>query len=74
MRVVDPKASQDTRTKIQETMLGTQVLDAGHFPEIRFQLVYRAHLSLGDRTQSIAENERWNDRRESRGNWDRGAK
>lgn len=37
MRVIDPEASQGTRTKIQETMLGAQVLDADHFPEIRFQ-------------------------------------
>ena len=37
MRVLDPEASQDTRAKIQETMLGTQVLDTEHFPEIHFQ-------------------------------------
>jgi len=37
MRVLDPEVSQDTRAKIQETMLGPQVLDADHVPEIRFQ-------------------------------------
>lgn len=37
LRVLDPEASDSTRTQIQETMLGTQVLDANHFPEIRFQ-------------------------------------
>ena len=37
MNVLDPEASQDTRAKIQETMLGPQVLDAEHFPDIRFQ-------------------------------------
>ncbi len=37
LRVLDPEASDSTRAQIQETMLGTQVLDVGHFPEIRFQ-------------------------------------
>src|SRR5690348_918487 len=37
LRVLDPEASDSTRAQIQETMLGTQVLDADHFPEIRFQ-------------------------------------
>lgn len=37
LRVMDTEASSDTRAKIQETMLGTQVLDADHFPEIHFQ-------------------------------------
>jgi polyisoprenoid-binding protein YceI len=35
--VLDPKASANTRTKIQETMLGREVLDANQFPEITFQ-------------------------------------
>lgn len=37
LRVSDPEVSDDTRAQIQKTMLGTQVLDADHFPEIRFQ-------------------------------------
>lgn len=36
LRVLDPEASDSTRTQIQETMLGKQVLDADHFPEIHF--------------------------------------
>jgi polyisoprenoid-binding protein YceI len=39
LRVLDPEASDSTRAQIQETMLGTQVLDADHFPEIHFQSV-----------------------------------
>jgi|SRR5882724_614070 len=37
LRVLDPEASASTRAQIQETMMGTQVLDADHFPEIYFQ-------------------------------------
>jgi polyisoprenoid-binding protein YceI len=37
MRVLDPKASDDDRAQIQREMLGIKVLDAAHFPEIRFQ-------------------------------------
>jgi polyisoprenoid-binding protein YceI len=37
LRVMDPEVSDSTRAQIQETMLGAQVLDADHFPEIRFQ-------------------------------------
>jgi polyisoprenoid-binding protein YceI len=37
MRVLDPEASQDTRTQIQKTMQGPEVLDADRFPEVRFQ-------------------------------------
>jgi polyisoprenoid-binding protein YceI len=37
LRVLDPEASDTTRAQIQETMLGAQVLDADHFPEIHFQ-------------------------------------
>lgn len=37
LRVLDPEVSGDTRAQIEKTMLGTQVLDADHFPEIRFQ-------------------------------------
>jgi polyisoprenoid-binding protein YceI len=37
LRVLDPEVSDSTRAQIQETMLGNQVLDADHFPEIHFQ-------------------------------------
>jgi polyisoprenoid-binding protein YceI len=37
LRVLDPDASQDTRAKIQTTMLGAEVLDSARFPEIYFQ-------------------------------------
>jgi polyisoprenoid-binding protein YceI len=37
LRVLDPEASESARAQIQETMLGTQALDANHFPEIRFR-------------------------------------
>lgn len=39
LRVRDPEASADTRAKIQETMLGPQVLDADRFPEIHFRSI-----------------------------------
>ena len=37
LRVLDPEASTDTRAKVQETMLGPEVLDTGRFPEIDFK-------------------------------------
>jgi polyisoprenoid-binding protein YceI len=37
MSVLDPEASADTRAQVQKTMLGPQVLDTEHFPEIHFQ-------------------------------------
>jgi polyisoprenoid-binding protein YceI len=37
LRVLDPEVSEGTRTQIQDTMQGVQVLDVAHFPEIRFQ-------------------------------------
>jgi polyisoprenoid-binding protein YceI len=37
LRVLDAEASADTRAQVQKTMLGPQVLDAEHFPEIHFQ-------------------------------------
>ncbi|MFZ1918544.1 MAG: YceI family protein [Terriglobales bacterium] len=37
LRVLDPEVSEGTRAQIQDTMQGNQVLDVGHFPEIRFQ-------------------------------------
>jgi polyisoprenoid-binding protein YceI len=37
MSVLDPEASADTRSQIQKTMLGPQVLDTERFSEIHFQ-------------------------------------
>jgi polyisoprenoid-binding protein YceI len=37
LRVLDPEVSDSTRAQIQQTMVGTQVLDADRFPEIHFQ-------------------------------------
>jgi len=37
LRVLDTEASSDTRAKIQETMLGNQVLDADRYSEIHFR-------------------------------------
>jgi len=37
LRVLDPEASTETRAKIQATMLGPQVLDTEHYPEIHFK-------------------------------------
>ena len=36
LRVVDPDASANDRAQVQMRMLGPEVLDAGRFPEIRF--------------------------------------
>jgi len=37
LRVVDPEASEGTRTKIQSTMQSADVLDIGRFPQIHFR-------------------------------------
>ena len=37
MRVLDPEISVDKRAEIQQTMEGTAVLDAAHFPEISYR-------------------------------------
>lgn len=37
LRVLDSGDSKDTRAKIQNTMLSSQVLDVDHFPEIHFE-------------------------------------
>ena len=37
MQVLDPKVSDKDRAEIQRTMLGSDVLDAARYPEIRFQ-------------------------------------
>ncbi len=37
MRVLDPKLSPDKRAEVQQRMLGPEVLDVAHFPEIVFE-------------------------------------
>ena len=37
LRVLDPDASEDTRTQVQKTMLGPEVLDSDRLPEIHFR-------------------------------------
>jgi polyisoprenoid-binding protein YceI len=37
LRVLDPEANDETRAKVQENMLGHEVLDAQRFAEIRFR-------------------------------------
>ena len=37
LQVLDPEVAEGTRAQIQDTMQGSQVLDVGHFSEIRFQ-------------------------------------
>jgi polyisoprenoid-binding protein YceI len=37
LQVLDPEVSERTRAQIQDTMNGIQVLDVGHYPEIRFR-------------------------------------
>lgn len=37
MRVLDPKASDNERSKVQQAMEGPRVLDVARFPAIRFQ-------------------------------------
>jgi hypothetical protein len=64
MQVLDPKVSEEDRTKIQATMLGPEVLDSARFPEIRFrstgieaksdsQWAVRGHLELHGATQPV---------------------
>lgn len=49
LRVVDPDASANDRAQIQMRMLGPEVLDAGRFPEIRFD----------SEAAELAESDRW---------------
>lgn len=37
MRVLDPQLPADKRRQVQERMLGPEVLDSSHFPEITFE-------------------------------------
>jgi len=36
MKVMDPEESEDHKAEVQRTMLGAEVLDVEHFPEIHF--------------------------------------
>jgi len=65
LRVLDAEESSETRAKIQGTMLGSQVLDAEHFPEIRFQSsklepkgadhwIVRGNLALHGKTHPVS--------------------
>jgi polyisoprenoid-binding protein YceI len=65
LKVLDPEISEGTRTQIQDTMNGIQVLDAAQFPEIRFQStsvepngpghwIAHGHLTLHGRERPIA--------------------
>jgi polyisoprenoid-binding protein YceI len=36
LKVIDPGESEKERNEVQATMLGDQVLDAGHYPQIKF--------------------------------------
>jgi hypothetical protein len=44
LRVLDPGLSPQDREQVQGRMLGPEVLDANHFPEIRFQSVTVQHV------------------------------
>jgi YceI-like domain len=43
MRVLDPELPVDKRRQIQERMLGPEVLDSSHFPEITFESTHVEH-------------------------------
>lgn len=43
MRVLDPKLPPDKRRQVQERMLGPEVLDSNHFPEIIFESTHVEH-------------------------------
>lgn len=43
MQVLDPKLSPDKRRQVQERMLGPEVLDSTHFPEIIFESTHVEH-------------------------------
>jgi len=43
MRVLDPQLSPDKRRQVQERMLGPEVLDSTHFPEIIFESTHVEH-------------------------------
>jgi polyisoprenoid-binding protein YceI len=43
MRVLDPQLPPDKRRQVQERMLGPEVLDSTHFPEIIFESTHVKH-------------------------------
>jgi polyisoprenoid-binding protein YceI len=43
MHVLDPKLPPDKRQQVQERMLGPEVLDSAHFPEIIFESTHVEH-------------------------------
>lgn len=43
MQVLDPKLPPDKRQQVQERMLGPEVLDSTHFPEISFESTHVEH-------------------------------
>lgn len=43
MQVLDPKLPPDKRRQVQERMLGPEVLDSAHFPEIVFESTHVEH-------------------------------
>ena len=47
MRVLDPELSPDKRRQVQERMLGPEVLDSAHFPEIIFESTHVEHRQTG---------------------------
>lgn len=64
LRVVDPEASEKERGEVQETMLGAEVLDSGHYQEIVFKSTgadaagqgrwtLRGNLTLRGKTQPV---------------------
>lgn len=54
MRVLDPELPDDTRQKIQQTMLGPKVLDAERYPEVLF--VSTRVTSIGQDSWRVAGN------------------
>jgi len=47
LRVLDPQLSPDKRRQVQERMLGPEVLDSTHFPEIIFESTHVEHGQQG---------------------------
>lgn len=47
MRVLDPQLGADKRLQVQERMLGPEVLDCSHFPEIAFESTHVEHSQKG---------------------------
>jgi polyisoprenoid-binding protein YceI len=43
MQVLDPQLTPDKRRQVQERMLGPEVLDSTHFPEIIFESTHAEH-------------------------------